>query len=81
MANKFQITAALLCPAAAGKKLRILEAHNAAVNGNETAVITVFGSEHFDYCQFKSSLGTEESATAACSLFIQPMPHSPRVTH
>ena len=50
---------AVLCGAATGE-LQILEAQNAAVCVNSTAVITVYGSDYLDYCKFKSSLGINE---------------------
>ena len=50
----------MLCEAATGE-LQILEAQNAAVSVNSTAVITVYGSDYLDYCKFKSSLGINES--------------------
>ena len=54
----------MLCAAATGE-LQILEAQNAAVSVNSTAVITVYGSDYLDYCKFKSSLGINEFV--ACS--------------
>ena len=48
----------MLCGAATGA-LQILEAQNAAVSVNSTAVITVYGSDYLDYCKFKSSLGID----------------------
>ena len=75
----FQITAAVLPGLTAAGKFKILEAHNAAVSVNKTAVITVFGSDKIDYCEFRSSLGTTmiESRTVAYPLSTtQPMPDS-----
>ena len=66
-----QISAVL--PALAASELQILEGHNAAVTVNETAVITVFGSDYIDYCKFKSSLGKRvQLQFVCCSLNLFP---------
>ena len=75
--EKFQITVVALSGLAVGE-LQILEAHNAAVSVNKTAVITVFGSDFIDYCKFKSSLGMKESANTTFFRFTQPVTNPPR---